>query len=239
MPEHRWNFRAAVGDTGVVLTDYGRPRRQALLVEDTTPLRALMAAALESAGFGVVACASASEAIKAFGKHDPDVLIADIDLGDRPNGVELATILRAQAPYLGVVFVTNYSSTKAFERTISPPAGYAFLQKDLLDSTDRLIEVVESALNDAAAPRVVIGDGADQVLNRLTPTQLEMLRLMAAGLTNAEIAERRSSSLRAVERLITRTFEVLELNDDPVRNPRVTATNLYTRAFGYPVLEEA
>jgi DNA-binding NarL/FixJ family response regulator len=66
-----------------------------------------------------------------------------------------------------------------------------------------------------------------------------MLRLMAAGLTNAEIAERRSSSLRAVERLITRTFEVLELNDDPVRNPRVTATNLYTRAFGYPVLEEA
>jgi DNA-binding NarL/FixJ family response regulator len=222
-----------------VFTDHSRPLRRALLVEDSTPLRALMSAALESAGFGVVACASASEAIKVFGKHDPDVLIADIDLGDRPNGVELATILRAQAPYLGIVFVTNYPSTKAFERTIAPPIGYAFLQKDLLDSTDRLIEVVESALNDAATPRVVISDGADQILNRLTPTQLEMLRLMAAGLTNTEISERRNSSLRAVERLITRTFEVLELNDDPARNPRVSATNLYTRAFGYPILEKS
>lgn len=214
------------------------PRRTALVVEDTAPLRTLMAVSLESLGFDVVACSSAPEAIKAFGHCDPDVLIADIDLGDRPNGVELATILRAQAPYLGVVFVTNYPSTRAFERTITPPPGYAFLQKDLLDSADRLMEVIESALDDAAAPRIVISDDARHPLNRLTPAQLEMVRLMAAGLTNGEIAERRDSSLRAVERLITRTFEVLEINDDPQHNPRVVATNLYTRAFGYPDLEE-
>lgn len=214
-----------------------RPARRALLVEDTTPLRTLMAAALTQAGFEVSACARASDAIKAFGRVDPDVLIADIDLGDRPNGVELATILRAQAPYLAVVFVTNYPSTKAFERTIAPPPRYAFLQKDLLDSTDQLIEVVESALDDAGDPRIVAADETDSPLNRLTTTQLEIVRLMAAGLTNSEIAERRGSTLRAVERLVTRTFEVLELNDDPQHNPRVVVTNLYTRAYGYPELE--
>lgn len=228
-----------VGHTRSVITEHRPVTRRAMLVEDTTPLRTLLAASLESAGFEVVACGSSSEAIKAFGKCDPDVLIADIDLGERPNGVELATILRAQAPYLGVVFVTNYPSTKAFERTITPPPRHAFLQKDLLDSTDRLIEVVESALNDATTPHVVARDGGDDVLNRLTATQLELLGLMAAGLTNAEIAQRRGSSLRAVERLVTRVFEVLELNDDPQHNPRVVATNLYTKAFGYPSRESS
>ena len=223
--------------TDRVIKEMVRPPRTALLVEDITPMRTLLAATLSAAAFDVVACSSATEAIRAFADCDPDVLIADIDLGDRPNGVELATILRAQAPYLGVVFVTNYSSTKAFERTISPPPGYAFLQKNLIDSTDRLMEVVESALNDAASPRVIISDDPDHVLNRLTATQLELVRLMAVGLTNAEIADRRGSTLRAVERLITRTFEILELNDDPHHNPRVVATNLYTRAFGYPSLE--
>jgi DNA-binding NarL/FixJ family response regulator len=201
-------------------------------------MRTLLAAALESFGFDVVACATANDAIKAFGPFDPDLLLADIDLGDRPNGVELATILRAQAPYLGIVFVTNYSSTRAFERTISPPSGYAFLQKNLIDSTDRLMEVVESALNDAVASRVVISEEPGNELNKLTPTQLELVRLMAAGLTNSQIAERRGSTLRAVERLITRTFEILDLNDDPQHNPRVLATNLYTRAFGYPSVED-
>lgn len=219
------------------MTAHVRPQRRALIVEDTAPLRTLMAMTLESLGFEVTACASASEAIKAFGRCDPDVLIADIDLGDRPNGVELATILRAQAPYLGIVFITNYPSTRAFERTITPPSGYAFLQKDLLDSTDRLLDVIESALNDAAVPRIVVSDDREHPLNRLTPAQLEMVRLMAAGLTNGQIAELRKSSLRAVERLITRTFEVLELNDDPQHNPRVVVTNLYTRAYGYPDLE--
>lgn len=219
------------------MTEHPRVVRRALLVEDVTPMRTLLAAALEGAGFSVVACSTSNQAIKAFGRFDPDVLIADIDLGDRPNGVELATILRAQAPYLGIVFVTNYPSAKAFERTISPPPGYAFLQKDQLDSTDRLVEVVESALDDAAAPRVVIADDATNVLNRLTANQLELLSLMAAGLTNAEMAQRRGSTVRAVERLVTRIFEVLELNDDPARNPRVIATNLYTRAYGYPAQE--
>lgn len=202
-------------------------------------MRTLLAAALTNAGFDVESCASANEAIKMFAECDPDVLIADIDLGDRPNGVELATILRAQAPYLGVVFVTNYSSTKAFERTITPPPGYALLQKDLLRSTDQLIVVVESALNDAINSKVIIQNDPDEdPFLKLTSSQLEIVRLLAAGLTNAQIAELRGSTMRAVERIVTRTFETLGVNDDPKRNPRVVVTNLYTKTFGYPVLEE-
>ena len=83
-----------------------RPVRHALVVEDSASLRALIAGAVTSLGFEVDAVADSKSAMKAFAHSDPDLLIADVDLGSRPNGVELAHILRSQAPYLGIVFLT-------------------------------------------------------------------------------------------------------------------------------------
>lgn len=215
-----------------------RPARKVLLVEDQTPIRTLLAETLQRAGFEVTACPTSKAALAAFPKIDPDLLIADIDLGSRPNGVELATILRTKAPYLCLLFITNYPSIRAFERTITPPERYAFLQKDLLDSTDRLLEVVESALTDVEVPQREMNAVGDAPIFTLTPAQLEILRAVAAGLTNNEIAQRRSSSLRAVEKMVGRTFEALGLSDDAGTNPRIIATNMYTRTYGYPVRED-
>ena len=211
------------------------PARQALLVEDYTPLRTLIAEALSSAGFDVRSCGSSTEALSEYYAGDADVLVTDIDLPERPNGVELATILRAEDPGLAVVFITNFAAEAAFAGTVSPPEPYAFLQKSYLDSSALLIEVVESALTDASRP-VQLTDDADP-FGRLTPIQMDVLRMMAAGLTNAEIANRRGTNQRAVERMIYRLFASLGIANDPAHNPRVVATNLYTQSFGYPRLE--
>ncbi|MBM3686392.1 MAG: response regulator [Actinobacteria bacterium] len=72
--------------------------RTVLLVEDHAMTRALVQRSLEDDGFVVTAVDSARGAIRAFDDVDPDVLVADINLGAGPNGVELATILRAHAP---------------------------------------------------------------------------------------------------------------------------------------------
>ena len=77
-------------------------------------------------------------------------------------------------------------------------------------------------------------DTPDAALGHLTRTQLEVLRAIALGWSNAEIARRRGSSLRSVEKLITRTFEALGVNHHPELNPRVAATQLYIRRFGLP-----
>ena len=207
------------------------PARRVLLVEDQAAVRTLASATLEREGFDVLAVESSAKAISQFAGFDPDVLVADIDLGERPNGVELATILRAQAPYVAIVFLTNYPAALAFERTITPPAGFAFVQKEQLGSVEQFVEAIESALNDAAEPRRDTDADGDAVA-RLTPSQLELLKMMAAGLTNQQIAERRGGSVRAVERHISRTFDALGL-DDRNGNPRVIATNLYTQRFGY------
>ena len=82
-------------------------------------MRALVERSLQDDGFVVESVASSRRAIREFDAIDPDVLVTDIDLGDRPNGVELATLLRAQAPYLGVVCLTNYSSLDAIESKVT------------------------------------------------------------------------------------------------------------------------
>jgi len=197
----------------------------------------LVAAALNAGDFEVQAYASSTEALKNFHADSADVLVTDIDLPERPNGVELATIMRAQDPGLAIVFLTNFPSSTAFAGTVIPPQPHAFLQKSRLDSGERLIEAIESALADAVEP-VHLTEGRGHPLGALTPNQLEVLRMIAAGMTNAEIATRRGTNQRAVERMLYRLFTQLGIANDKTRNPRVVITNMYTQAFGYPPARE-
>ena len=101
-------------------------------------MRALVERSLQDDGFVVESVPTSRRAIREFDAIDPDVLVTDIDLGERPNGVELATLLRAQAPYLGVVFLTNFSSLDAIESKVTPPEHAAFLHKGSIEDAGQL-----------------------------------------------------------------------------------------------------
>lgn len=208
--------------------------RTVLLVEDHSMTRGLVQGSLEAEGFQVVAVESARRAIREFDAIDPDVLVTDIDLGDRPNGVDLAAILRAQAPYLGVVFLSNYPSVDAVEGGFSPPAHSSFVHKGSIDGPAPLVEAIEAALNDHAPAVTLTAVASDSPLGALSDAQMSVLRLMAEGWSNAEIAERRGITLRSAERLVSRTFTTLGLTDDSAINARVAAVRMYVRAFGVP-----
>jgi len=75
---------------------------------------------------------------------------------------------------------------------------------------------------------------ADSPLSALSDAQLTVLRLLAEGWSNAEIAQRRSITLRSTERLVSRTFTTLGLGDDSSVNARVAAVRMYVRVFGVP-----
>lgn len=212
----------------------GSPVRQALVVEDNASLRALISGAVASLGFEVQGVRDAKAALVAFSKGDPDLLIADIDLGSRPNGVELAHILRAQAPYIGVVFLTHYPNPSAAAHLMVLPERSAFLNKAMLSDISQLADCIESSLSDRAEPMKLIASQETNPLAVLTPGQMATLADIAAGLTNAEIAARRGSSVRATERMVTRMFDALGLVDDPQHNPRVKAAMMYARYAGLP-----
>lgn len=202
--------------------------RRVLLVEDQKILRLLVAQALREAGFEVSDHADAARALAAAEDFDADVLVTDIDLGSRPDGTQLAAILRANQPDLVVVFLTNYPRAAAQRGDPLPDATY--LGKDALGSADELVAAIDAAVRTGHTDTPEPDEGSP--LTGLSRGQLEVLALMAEGHSNDEIARRTGRTTRAVERLVARTFERLGLANQPSTNPRVLAVQLYTATFG-------
>ncbi len=208
--------------------------RTVLIVEDQPFVGTLLSQHLDSQGFRTLTAESAGSALTAVERYDPDVLLTDIDLGRRPNGVELAAISRELSPGLAVVFLSNYPSIRTTDYTVPPPPGHAFVSKQRVHSPQEITEAIESVLSDSRRPVITNAPRDDSPVNRLTGPQQSIVRMIAQGLTNQEIAERRGCSLRAVERLVTRAFESMGLREAPGLNARVMATRHYVRAFGLP-----
>ncbi|KQR51467.1 two-component system response regulator [Leifsonia sp. Leaf336] len=197
-------------------------------------MRALVAEAFTQRGFEVAAASSAVEALRVVEAADPDLLVTDIDLGSRPNGVELATILRERAPHIAVTFLSNLSLEAAAAQARDTVAGASFVNKAAITSVDELVDAAEAVLADQPVRHLSGAEGAQGALLRLSPAQRETTRLLAAGLTNAEIARRRGVSVRAVEKSVERVFQALGLVGDDATAPRVAAATLYTATFGDP-----
>jgi len=212
----------------------GAYRRRALLVEDDSFTRTLLAELITSAGFDVKECTSAREAADAFDGFDPDVLVVDIQLEQPPNGAQLAQALHARAPYLGVVVISQYPSPAAANVSSPIPVGAAFVHKGRIDSPSVVLSAIESVLSDDATPvqRPAVPEGSP--LATCSSDQIAVLRMVTLGYSNERIARERGTSLRAVEQLVHRLYARLGLGADPDGNARVNAVRIYTAAFGLP-----
>jgi DNA-binding NarL/FixJ family response regulator len=209
-------------------------RRRVLVVEDHALMRSLVADAFAQRGFEPSTAPSAVEALRLVEDADPDLLVTDIDLGSRPNGVELATILRERAPHIAVLFLSNLSREAAAAQARDTVAGASFVNKGAIGSVDELVDAAEAVLVDRPVEHLSGASGAQGALLRLSPAQRETTRLLASGLTNAEIARRRGVSVRAVEKSVERVFQALGLTGDDGIAPRVAAATLYTATYGDP-----
>lgn len=201
-----------------------------LVVEDQAAMRALVCDLLTRHGFDAFGAADAAEATRVFAEVDPDVLLTDIDLGSRPSGAELAAMLTALAPHLGVVFLSSYPRAAAGARVMGIDRAQ-FVSKQSLDVATDLLRALSDALS--THPTVAAGGAPEHDgLGALTRRQLEVLALIARGASNEQIALETGVSMRAVERAISRIFDRLGVTGDPTRNPRVAAAALYLASFG-------
>jgi len=198
-------------------------------VEDNASVRALLEGTVRGLGFDVETVADSRSAITSADRFDPDAAILDVDLGHRPNGIELGHLLRTRASHLGIVFFTHYPSASLAKGPLDLPVGSAFVNKSSLSNAEELRLAIESTLSDVSEPLTVAPAETDNPLAGLTRRQLEVLSDVAAGYSNSQIAERRDRSLSATERLVARTFSALGIPHDSTRNPRVLATRIYLR----------
>ncbi len=236
--EHRQHLRPPSFASKIALMAPTPPdpefSRRVLVVEDEPLMQQLILDTLHAAGFAVHVEANATAAIDAFDGFDPDAILVDIDLGTGPNGIEFAEAIRLRAPYLGIVFLTRIADPRLAGATFAgDDPNVAFLRKQDVDDRKRMIEAMEAVLSDAADESVRHDLTGDRSFANLTRTQLEVLRLVAAGASNAEIARQRGTSLRGAESLLRRTFAAAGVDStDPALNARVIAARAFLDARG-------
>jgi DNA-binding NarL/FixJ family response regulator len=199
--------------------------RHILVVEDEPLLRDLLAKSIEAAGFDVTTAANAADAKRALKVSDPDAIVLDVELGPGPNGFDLAQVVARQYPSVGIVFLTNLPDPR-FKGGENKPISkhHAYLRKSVLHSGNELIEVIDAVLRDRVTKEYRHDLASNRPLAELSQRQLATLQLVAEGKTNAQIAQLRGTTVRAVESMLSRIFDSLGI-DQSATNPRVEAVS--------------
>lgn len=204
-----------------------------VIVEDDALLRTSVSAALPVHGIDVVgATDNAAGALAMARRTRPDAALLDLDLGLGPNGVDVARALREEIPDIGIVLLTSYEDPRlAGASSADLPEGAEYVVKQRLPDAALLSRILARSVvrrRDGDAPPALLPRNSDS----LSDVQWEVLRLVARGLSNAEIARARSVSEKAVEHAVTRLCKRLEIDGSSGANSRVMLTRYYFARTG-------
>jgi DNA-binding NarL/FixJ family response regulator len=211
-----------------------------LVVEDEPLVKALLTSLLEADGFQVKSAANAAEARAVAKDFEPKVAILDIELGDGPSGIDLSQILRLQFPQIGLVFLTHIPEPRVVgveNRNI--PKNAAYLRKDRMADTGVLKAAIEAASRDRVSKQFRDDKTIQHQLTNVSRSQLDVLRMVAMGLSNHEIAAQRGTTVRAVEHLVKRAFTAAGVDADAPGNARVVAARQFITVAGMPYANKA
>lgn len=212
-----------------------------IVVEDEPLIATLISKVLSDAGYQVTCCSNAVAAKREVGIVDPDGVLIDINLGAGPNGLQFGEWLHAAHPEVVQIYLTGTSDPRIWGDLGAIRKWFkkcTFLSKDKIAESNHLL----SAIADALAGRKS-SDKAEfanePLLDALTRSELEVLRLAASGLTNAAIAAARSCSLRTVEQHLQAVYRALGVADSDSRNARVDSVRIFLQATGAKSILEA
>lgn len=201
--------------------------RHVLVVENEPLMRDLLARAVESAGFVVTTAANAADAKRAMKSIDPDCIVVDIELGPGPNGFELVESMNPTTPAVGIVYLTNLPDPRFGSKDSSiVKSNQAYLRKGAIQNGQELLDAIEAVLKDSITKEYRHDLASNRPFSALSRRQVETLQLLSEGKTNAQIAELRGTTVRAVEGMLTRIFELMNI-DPKDGNPRVEVASKY------------
>lgn len=212
--------------------------RHIVVVEDESLLRDLIAQSLEQEGFIVSTAANAADAKRACLAADPDAVVVDIELGPGPNGFDFAMALSQTSPDVGIVFLTNLPDSRFVN--VDPktlPKRVAYLRKSQLVDSSELITALDAVLRDRVDSRLRHDLDQNRPMADLSKKQVSVLQLLAVGYSNAQIANKRGTTVRAVEAIVSRIFQALEIDVQAEGNARVEAARMFLQASGKAIAE--
>lgn len=210
----------------------------ACVVEDDPFTRMTLVATLRAHGIDVkIDTATPAVAVEQARIFRPRVALLDLHLGTGPTGIELAHALRRNDPTIAVVMLTSFDDPRLLSTRLPPlPRGTSYVTKRDVDTVETLLRAVKDAVEAVGCepegvPKARAAKANSPVV-ALTNTQLDTLKLLAEGLSNRHIAQRRHVTERSVETTIARIAKALGVSADATRNQRVHMARVYLRATG-------
>jgi two-component system NarL family response regulator len=184
-------------------------RARVLVVDDHALLRTGVANIinLEPTLEVVAEAANGQDAIEAYRAQRPDVVLMDLRMPEM-EGVEAVRRIREMDPQARVIVLTTYDADEDIARALQAGAK-AYILKDI--AADALIACIRDVLTGktylAPAAAAKLAERVTQV--QLTPRELSVLRLLANGHSNKEIASALTISERTVKTHLGHLFEKL------------------------------
>ncbi|MFQ6000890.1 MAG: response regulator, partial [Anaerolineae bacterium] len=194
-----------------------------VLADDHALVRQGISRFLEESGdITVVAEAGDGErALELVAEHQPDLAVIDIRM-PRLSGVDLARRIKAEHPQVKILVLTAYDDDPYIFALLQAGAdGYILKTADSaqLIQAVRQIAAGEPALDPTVAKKLLervasgrVGVKGDEVVERPTDRELEVLRLAGKGLTNRAIGLELGISDRTVQGHLAKVYSKLHVN---------------------------
>ncbi|MER6946865.1 response regulator transcription factor [Nonomuraea sp. NPDC000554] len=214
-----------------------------VLAEDSVLLREGLIRLLEAADMRVVAAVAEAEGLlRAAEEHRPELVVTDVRMPPThtDEGLRAALVLRRQQPGLAVLVLSQYVEERyAAQLLASAAGGVGYLLKDRVADVAEFIDALRrvAAGGTALDPEVVsqlLLRGHSDPLDRLTPREREVLKLMAEGRSNAGIGQELVLSEGAVGKHIGNIFSKLDLSPAEGDHRRVLAVLRFLKIRSLP-----
>lgn len=193
-----------------------------ILADDHALVRQGIRRFLEESGqITVVAEAEDGErALELVAEHQPDIAILDIRM-PKISGVDLARLIKAEHPQVRILVLTAYDDDPyVFALVQAGVDGYILKTADSAQLVQAVCRIAEGepALDSTVARRLMervragrVTMKADEVVERPTERELEVLRLAGKGLTNRAIGRELGISGRTVQGHLARVYSKLQV----------------------------
>jgi DNA-binding NarL/FixJ family response regulator len=178
-----------------------------------------------------------------FRSLQPEVLVIDIQF-DGQEAISLVKKLRKLNPALGIVITTACPDIRLLGLTAKDlPVGSQLILKKSISNLEIIADSIRNAMAIAESKSPVAWvdshgspheNAFASVLSAMTDTQIETLRLVATGLSNAEIGRVRFVSEKSVEQIVARIAGHFAISPDRTRNLRVLIAGHYYKWIGAP-----
>jgi DNA-binding NarL/FixJ family response regulator len=211
-----------------------------VIADDEALLREGLSRLLIEVGVDVLAAVGhPNDLLRVVAQDPPDVAIVDIKMPPTrtDEGVAAARVIREHHPEVGVLLLSHYLDSRYATGLLEEhPGGVGYLLKervsDVLVLVDALHRVAEGecVLDPTIVARLFERRRPDTPLQQLTGREQEVLRLMAEGRSNQNIAGALVLSPKTVERHVGNIFGKLQLAPSDDQHRRVLAVLAFLRA---------